>query len=129
MAETNKRQAQSPLSGDEDDIKRRILMEDSPILVSLDEISEEERESESTVGTELIELLKNGDSKGLGENQPAGAKVDSLINRMDRFMECFASLHSTVSKNQHSNDRKFKRLEEAHNDLAIKVKDSSSYCR
>lgn len=123
MSASNKRNAQSPLSGDEDDIKRRIIMEDSPILVSLDEISEEE--NESTEGSELTDLLKHGDGKDLEDKMPPAAKVDSLINRMDRFMECFASLHSTVSKNQNSNNRKFKKLEEAHNDLAVKVKDTS----
>lgn len=124
MAESNKRQAQSPLSGDEDDLKRRIIMEDPPILVSLDETSEEEIESSGS--TELIALLQNDDGKEAGSNQSAAVKVDSLINRMDKFMECFANLHSTVSKNQNSNTRKFKRLEQAHNALATKVADSSN---
>lgn len=124
MADSNKRQAQSPLSGDEDDLKRRIIMEDPPTLVSLDEISEDE--SEPTPDTELEKLLGNGGGKEADTTRSAAEKVDCLINRMDKFMECFSSLHSTVSRNQHTNTRKFKRLEQAHNDLATKVIDSSS---
>lgn len=36
-------------------------------------------------------------------------------------MECFAKLHTTVSKDQHVNQRKSKHLETAHNDLVDKV--------
>lgn len=106
MAESNKRQAQSPLSGDEEDLKRRIIMEDPPILIRLDETSEEENELDKP--TELKALIKHGDGIEHDPNRPPTDKVDSLINRMDRFMECFVNLHSTVSRNQNSNSRKFK---------------------
>lgn len=36
-------------------------------------------------------------------------------------MRCFANLHSTVTKNEYSNQRKLKHLETAHNDLISKV--------
>lgn len=124
MSESNKRPAQSPLSGDEDDLKRRIIMEDPPILISLDEISEDEDEVRKPM--ELKALIEYGGAKEHDRNQPASEKVDSLINRMDRFMECFANLHSTVSRNQNSNSRKFKCLESAHNDLVTKVSNSNS---
>lgn len=124
MAESNKRPAQSPLSGDEDDLKRRIIMVDPPVLVSLEETSEEE--DETSGDTALEELLKNGAGKEPDTSHSAAERVDSLINRMDKFMECFANLHSTVTKNQNSNSRKFKRLELAHNDLATKVTSSAN---
>lgn len=54
-------------------------------------------------------------------------KVESLIGRMNRFMDCFATLHSQVSKNQRSNEREFKGLETAHNDLATKVSHTTAY--
>lgn len=41
-------------------------------------------------------------------------------------MECFATLHSTVTKNQNTNTRKFQKLEHAHNDLATKVANSTN---
>lgn len=124
MSESNKRHAQSPLSGDEDDLKRRIIMDDSPILVSLADISEED--NESTENSELGKLLGNGAGDGLDANRSAAEKVDNLITRMDKFMECFAGLHSIVSTNQNVNTRKFKRLEEVHNKLATKVSDTTN---
>lgn len=36
-------------------------------------------------------------------------------------MKCFAILHTTVNRNQYSNQRKLKYLESAHNDLIDKV--------
>lgn len=53
-------------------------------------------------------------------------KVDSLIGRMDCFMNCFADLHATVTKNQRSNDKKIKHLEAAHNKFAVKISDSTT---
>lgn len=37
-----KREAQSPLSGDEDDLKRCIIDDGVPVLATLDEIAEDE---------------------------------------------------------------------------------------
>lgn len=75
--------------------------------------------------TQLEAVLKHGGGEEPGPEHSTAEKVDCLINRMDKFMECFASLHSTVSKNQSSNIRKFKRLENAHNSLATKVSNST----
>lgn len=44
MSVQTKRTAQSPLSGDEDDLKRRNIMVDLPVPISLDDISEGEGE-------------------------------------------------------------------------------------
>lgn len=122
MAATKKRQAQSPLQGEEDDLKRRNIMEDVPVLISLDELSENGDE-EASLGenSELATLLEEGSKTKPQTDRPADEKVDGLIDRMDDFMKCFASLHSTVTKNQHSNQRKLKHLETAHNDLISKV--------
>lgn len=135
MAEMNtgtnpkKRDAQSPLIGDADDLKRRIVGEDAPVLITLDELSDSENPAD--LGSELSEILKGEGTSETDPDKSLGSKVDSLINRMDRFMDCFATLHSTVTKNQLSNDRKFKHLESAHNDLATKVSHStaSAKCR
>lgn len=121
MSGSNKRQAQSPLSGDDEDVKRRIIMEDTLTIISLDELSGGEggEESDTNGGSELAAIQgKDLESK---PDQMAANKVDCLINWMDRFMECFAKLHTTVSKDQHVNQRKSKHLETAHNDLVDKV--------
>lgn len=118
MSETNKRQAQSPLSGDEDDVKRRIIMVDVPSLISLDEISDnEEKETTPGEGAELYAILEEDNKTKPNTDRPSAEKVDCLIDRMDNFMKCFANLHATVNKNQHTNQRKLKRLETAHNEL------------
>lgn len=122
MSGSNKRTAQSPLSGDEEDLKRRYIMEDPPTLTSLEEIPEgEDSESASNEGSALSALLEEDDKSKPHSSRPPAEKVDCLIDRMDNFMKCFATLHSTVIKNDHSNQRKFKGLESAHNDLINKV--------
>lgn len=97
-------------------------MEDVPIPISLDEILEEEgAESSPSVGTELVAILEKDIKTKPHSERPPTEKVDNLIERMDNFMKCFASLHATVTSNQHTNQRKFKCLETAHNDLISKV--------
>lgn len=83
-------------------------MEEPPTLVTLDEISDSEyKETSANGGSELLAILE-GDPKSTNKSdQPPSEKVDRLIDRMDRFMDCFANLHSTVSKNQASNQRNF----------------------
>lgn len=122
MSSSKKRDAQSPLSGEEEDLKRRIIDVGAPALISLDETSEEEEPSDS----DLTALRKLESESKEDPDKSVSDRVDSLIGRMDRFMDCFASLHTTVTKNQRSNDKKFKRLEVAHNDLATLVGNSTS---
>lgn len=121
MSESNKRQAQSPLAGDEDYLKRRIIMEDLPLVISLDDTCNEETAPLPDGGAELASILENDNKVKPKSDRPADEKVDCLIDRMDNFMKCFAALHSTVIKNQHGNERKLKCLEAAHNDLVGKV--------
>lgn len=124
MAESNanKRQAQSPLSGDEDDLNRRIIDDEAPVLLSLDEISDNE---EKGAEEELLSLVNKDGNKDDESNKSTAEKVEFLIGRIDRFMDCFATLQSSVNKNQRSNDKKFKQLEGAHNELATKVASST----
>lgn len=122
MSGSNKRQAQSPLSGDEEDLKRRIIMEEAPILVTLDETFDSECKDATANGdSELLAILEGGTKSEDKNDQPPPEKVDRLIDRMDRFMECFANLHSTVIRNQASNLGNLKRLETTHNDMVNKV--------
>lgn len=118
MSGSNKRQAQSPLAGEDEDVKRRIIVEE-PILIALDEPEGEEGEECDVNGASELSVILEKDLES--KSAPADDKVDCLINRMDKFMECFAKLHTSVSKDQHVNQRKFKRLETAHNDLVGKV--------
>lgn len=71
-------------------------------------------------------LLKKDGGKGSDPTQSAAEKVDCLINRMDRFMDCFTNLLSTLTKNQYTNDLKFKRLELAHNNMVTTVVNSAN---
>lgn len=123
MSESIKRLATSPLSGDEEDLKRRIIMEEAPILITLDEVTGDEEQDDSlNVGSAELSAVLQGDSKpSTKPEETSSERVDRLIERMDKFMECFASLHSTVSKNQSHNQRNLKRLETAHNDMVNKV--------
>lgn len=117
-----KRDAQSPLSGDEDDVKRRFIEDNKPVLVSLDDIVEED--GTAAEDSELVALLKHDEKDRPDADSTMTKKVDSLIGRMDRFMNCFADLHATVTKNQCFNEKKFKHLEAAHNEFAVKVTNS-----
>lgn len=119
-----KRDAQSPLLGDDSDLKRRFVGDSTPILVSLDEISEGDEFSEAE--NDLTNILKQDRESKPSEDSTMATKVDLLIGRMDKFMNCFATLHSTVTSNQRINDKKFKRLEDAHKDLAITVSSSTA---
>lgn len=53
-------------------------------------------------------------------------KVDSLIGRMDKFLNCFVSMQNSSKKQQKSNDRKFKHLQTAHNELSVKTSDKTN---
>lgn len=122
MSGNNKRHAQSPLSGDEEDLKSRIIMEEVPNLVALDELPDSEDQATADNGGSALLAILEGEGKTNTQSEKASSdKVDRLIDRMDRFMECFANLHSTVSRNQSSNQQNFKRLEAAHNDMVNKV--------
>lgn len=86
MSGSNKRQAQSPLSGEDEDVKRRIIMEETPILISLDETTEDEEGGEGEIngGLELSAMLEKDLESKLDKDQTAANKVDCLINRMYR---------------------------------------------
>lgn len=126
MSATNKkkRDAQSPLAGDDDDLKRRIIGEDKPDLIALDEILDDVDENEAEF--DLTKLLRQEDEKVKNLDSSATQNVESLIGRMDRFMQCFASLQASTYKNQRMNEKKFKQIESAHNALASKVANSSA---
>lgn len=120
MSAPNKRPAQSPLSGEEESLKRRIIMDDIPTPISLDDLPDSD-EGELDGGSELSAFLKtDGDTK-VDPDKSVAEKVDCLIGRMEQFMGCFAKLHTSITKDQHANQRKFKFLESAHNVLIEKV--------
>lgn len=121
MSVQNKRQAQSPLQGEDECLKQcRNIMEDVPTPISLNELPEIE-EGDSDGRSDLCAILKGDSDTKADPDKSVAEKVDSLIGRMDQFMGCFAKLHTLVTKDQHANQRKFKFLESAHNDLIGKV--------
>lgn len=87
-------------------------------MISLDEISDSESQSDYEVDPEL-----NPPHNDAGEEEkiPLGVKVDLLIGRMDKFIDCFSLMQKNTAKNQKRNEKKFKRLEEAHNVLITRV--------
>lgn len=105
-------------------IAPRIIGDSTLILVALDEVSEDDENPENE--SQLTDILKQGSDNKPGPDITIAVKVELLIGRMDQFMNCCATLHTTVSKNQRVNDKKFKRLETAHNDLAVKMASSTS---
>lgn len=121
MSASNKRDAQSPASGEGDNVKRRAL-DERLNLISLDEISDVDSQSDHELDTVSKPLPKGEDEE---KAIPLGEKVDLLIGRMDKFIDCFASMQKTTAKTQKRNDKKFKRLEEAHNVLVNRVGDSA----
>lgn len=92
-------------------------------MVALDEVSEDSSHSDS----ELDLTIKPPDisEKSLPSLDVEG-KVDSMIVRMDKFFECFNIMQKKSLKKEKSDDRKFKRLEAAHNELVTKIVDSSA---
>lgn len=123
MSSSNKRDAQSPLQGDGSHTKRRNIFEDPPALVALDELSEDSSHSESEL--DLTVKPPDNSDKSLPTLDVEG-KVDSMIVRMDKFFECFNIMQKKAVKKEKSDDRKFRRLELAHNELITKIVDSSS---
>lgn len=119
-----KRHAQSPLEGEGSGNKKRNISDDPPPLVSLEEISD--HDSQSDADSDL--LAKSREDKDDGK-QPstltADEKIDKLVDRMDRFFECFDKIQKSTKRQQKNNDRKFKHLESAHNELISKVVDSA----
>lgn len=93
-------------------------------MVSLEDIAEDDDHAEAEPS--LAALLKQEEENRPSADSTMGKKVDSLIGRMDRFMNCFADLHATVTKNQRTNDKKFKHLESVHNEFAVKITNSVS---
>lgn len=116
MSASTKRDAQSPPAGEGDNVKRRT-MEDKLNLISLDEISD----SESHSDFEVEPMLKPPHNDDKEVEIPLGDKVHLLIGRMDKFIDCFSSMQKNTAKNQKRNEKKFKRLEEAHNVLLTRV--------
>lgn len=108
--------------GDDLQPKRRNILDDPPTLVSLDELSDS---SQSDAEFELP--LKLIEEKGkFTVPSTVDEKVDTLIGRMDSFLECFTIMQRKNAKKEKKNDKKFKYLESAHNDLISKVVDSSA---
>lgn len=91
------------------------------MLVSLDDSTGDEDNAE--IESDLTNILREEGVKVENPDSSVSQKFESL---MDRFMHCFASLQATTSKNQRSNNKKFKLLESAHNTLATKVASATS---
>lgn len=130
MSATPKRRAQSPLEGEGSENKRRNMFEDPPPLVSLEEIQDEDSlsDAEMDLPTKIMDN-KNKEEQTSAKTLTTDEKVDKLIDKMDqldRFFECFHAIHKASRKDQRNTNRKFKHLEEAHNDLILKVVDSDS---
>lgn len=109
MSGPNKRKPQSPLSGDEDGLKRRIIMEDAPALISLDELPESD-EGETNGGTELSAILKDDREVKPDPNQSVAEKVDcSLIAWTS--LDAHNDLVTTVIKSAESTESRIESLE------------------
>lgn len=113
------------MEGDSDENKRRNISDSPPPLISLDEISD--RDSESDADTDSLAILENKDKDNSSSTLTVDEKVDKLIDRMDRFLDCFNSMQKSSKKQQKGNDRKFKHLERGHNELISKVVNSAEY--
>lgn len=122
MSSERKRDAQSPLSGDEAQNKRRNILENPPKLVTLDELSGDS--SYSDVETDLPSYPKDDDGKTVA-SLTTDEKVDKLIGRMDKFLDCFNIMQRKSTKRAKRDDKKFKCLESAHNELIATVVDST----
>lgn len=73
MSGPSKRQAQSLLSGDEDNLKRRIIMENVPNFISLDEVSDgEAAECAPDKSLELAAILEGDTQAKPLVDHPAG---------------------------------------------------------
>lgn len=103
-------------------MKRRNTLEDPPSLVSLDDLSGDSSQSEAE--TDLPSTLQGADKPS--STQSVDEKVDTLINRMDKFLDCFNIIQKKAAKKEKSDSKKFKCLEAAHNDLIAKVITSST---
>lgn len=72
-------------------------MEDKPTLVSLDEISDSESQSDNEV--DILSKTQKTDKEN-GEAILLEDKVDALIGRMDRFFDCFSTMQKGTKKYQ-----------------------------
>lgn len=127
MSQSSKRHAQSPLDGEGADNKRRNISEDPPPLISLEEIPDEDSHSDVEPDPPTTVLGdKDKDNLPQARTLTTDEKVDKLIDRMDRFLDCFHTVQKTSKKEQRNNNRKFKHLEQAHNDLISKVVNSAT---
>lgn len=91
--------------------------------MTLEELSD--ADSQSDADLELPGNLPEG-----GEKPPVtrttDERVDCLVSQMDKFFKCFKLAQKSASKQQRNNDRKFKHLESAHNELVTKIVSSTS---
>lgn len=106
--------------GDELQVKRRNIFDDPPALVVLDEISGDSSQSDSEL--EFNSTLEEKPISTLTTDE----KVDCLIGKMDKFFTCFNIVQKKAQRTDRKNQKKFKHLESAHNDLITKVVQSSS---
>lgn len=117
-----KEKGRSPLLGDDTQSKRQNILENPPSLVSLDELSGDS--SQSDAETDLPVNIREDDNKS-ASSLTTDEKVDKLISRMDKFLECFNVMQRKSYKRDKRDDKKFKRLELAHNELVTSVVDST----
>lgn len=115
MSTKEKREAQSPPSGEEDDLKRRIIDGGAPVLISLDEIPEEEDQGDT--GTELT-VLRKLEGKKIARNQwckdkklevahnDLATKVGNSVSATNSNIESLeAKLNETLTANSHLSGR------------------------
>lgn len=122
MSAERKRDAQSPLLGDDAQSKRRNILDKPPRLVTLDELSGDSCQSDAE--TDLPTNLREDDGKSVS-SLTTDEKVDKLIGRMDEFLECFNVMQRKSTKRAKRDDKKFKCLETAHNELITTVVDTN----
>lgn len=121
MSEERKREAKSPLLGDGAQNKRRNIMDNPPSLVSLDVLSGDSSQSDAETDLPVNLREENATVSTLTVDE----KVDKPIGRMDKFLECFNIIQKKSAKRDKRDDKKFKRLESAHNKLITTVVDST----
>lgn len=80
--------------------------------------------SQSDAETDLHVNLREDVGKSVS-SLTVDEKVDKLIGRMDMFLDCFNVMQQKSARREKKDDKKFKRLESAHNDLITTVVDSS----
>lgn len=117
----NKRQAQSPAEGSEDDVKRRNVLS----KVDLGNLTSDQAKDKVEVAISDQQLPPKSDSPK-GTIKPAtvdelAVKVDSLTVKMDKVLEYLVTQKEKSDAQDQLNNAKLKLLESSHNQMIDKI--------